>query len=110
MVEEWCGDSDGRLIPLFIVPLWDAELAAAEVRRNAARGVRAVCFTRDPAPPRPAVDPLRLLGPVLRRRARTPSTVVNMHIGSSSQMPATSPDAPVAVQRHAQLQQLHGAR
>jgi len=37
MVEEWCGGSDGRLIPLCIVPLWDVQLAAAEVRRNAAR-------------------------------------------------------------------------
>src|SRR5450432_3496453 len=40
-VEEWAGTADGRLIPLIIVPLWDAELAATEVRRNAARGVRA---------------------------------------------------------------------
>ena len=40
MVEEWCGDSGGRLIPLCLIPLWDAELAAAEVRRNAARGVQ----------------------------------------------------------------------
>ena len=29
-------------IPLCIVPLWDPTLAAAEVERNAARGVRAV--------------------------------------------------------------------
>ncbi|HKH25908.1 MAG TPA: amidohydrolase, partial [Acidimicrobiia bacterium] len=35
MVDEWCGDSGGRLIPLPIIPLWDAQLAAAEVRRNA---------------------------------------------------------------------------
>ena len=48
MVEEWCGDSGGRLIPLIIIPLWDAELAAAEVRRNAARGVHAVCFSEIP--------------------------------------------------------------
>src|SRR4051794_40639972 len=34
--DEWCGPSGGRLIPLIIVPLWDADLAAAEVRRNAA--------------------------------------------------------------------------
>ena len=67
MVEEWCGDSGGRLIPLIIVPLWDAELAAAEVRRNAERGVPRRVLQRDPAPPRPAVDPLRRLGPVLRR-------------------------------------------
>ncbi|NEE08703.1 amidohydrolase family protein, partial [Streptomyces sp. SID7499] len=42
MVEEWCGDSGGRLIPLCIIPLWDIDLAVAEIRRNAARGVRAV--------------------------------------------------------------------
>lgn len=48
MVEEWCGDSDGHLIPLCIVPLWDAELAAAEVRRNAARGCHAVAFSEIP--------------------------------------------------------------
>ena len=46
MIDEWCGESEGVLIPLTIVPLWDAELAAAEVRRNAARGCRAVCFSR----------------------------------------------------------------
>ena len=48
MVEEWCGDSGGRLIPLCIIPLWDADLAAAEVRRNAERGVHAVCFSEIP--------------------------------------------------------------
>ena len=45
MVEEWCGESGGRMLPLCIVPLWDPVAAAAEVRRNAARGVHAVCFS-----------------------------------------------------------------
>jgi hypothetical protein len=49
MVEEWAGDSGGRLIPLCLIPLWDAGLAAAEVRRNADRGVRAVAFSELPA-------------------------------------------------------------
>src|SRR5207244_6428848 len=48
MVDEWCAPSNGRLIPLTIVPLWDAALAAAEVRRNAERGVHAVCFSEIP--------------------------------------------------------------
>ncbi len=48
MVEEWCGSSDGHLIPLTLVPLWDVEGCAAEVRRNAARGVHAVCFSEIP--------------------------------------------------------------
>jgi predicted TIM-barrel fold metal-dependent hydrolase len=96
MVDEWCGDSGGRLIPLPIIPLWDAQLAAAEVRRNAERGAHAVCFSEIPA----------VLGlpsihtsdwdPFFAACAET-GTVVCMHIGSSSKMPATSADAPVAV-------------
>jgi predicted TIM-barrel fold metal-dependent hydrolase len=98
MVEEWCGDSGGRLIPLCLIPLWDAEMAAAEVRRNADRGVRAVCFSE--IPPflgLPSVhDPGHYWDPFFRACAET-STIVNMHIGSSSKMPSTSADAPPAV-------------
>ena len=70
MVEEWCGDSGGRLIPLCIIPLWDVDAGGDEVRRNAARGVRAVVLQRAAVPPRAADDPLRLLGSVLRRVRR----------------------------------------
>lgn len=98
MVDEWCGESGGRLVPLTLVPLWDAELAAAEVRRNAARGVRAVCFSE--IPPflgLPSVhDPDNYWDPFFAACAET-GTVVNMHIGSSSKMPSTSADAPPAV-------------
>jgi predicted TIM-barrel fold metal-dependent hydrolase len=97
MVEEWCGSSDGRLVPLCLVPLWDAKLAAAEVERNAARGVRAVCFSEIPA----------YLGlPSIHSGEWDPffaaceatGTVLCLHIGSGSKMPTTSPDAPLGVQ------------
>ena len=96
MVLEWCGDSGGRLIPLIIVPLWDADLAADEVRRNAERGVRAVTFSE--IPPHLGLPSIHsgFWDPFFQACAET-GTVVNMHIGSSSKMPATSPDAPVAV-------------
>ena len=98
MVDEWCGDSGGRLIPLCIIPLWDAHLAAAEVRRNAERGVRAVCFSE--IPPYlglPSVhDPDGYWEPFVQACEET-GTVINMHIGSSSKMPSTSDDAPAAV-------------
>jgi predicted TIM-barrel fold metal-dependent hydrolase len=96
MVEEWCGDSGGHLVPLCIIPLWDAELAAAEVRRNAARGVHAVCFSE--IPPHLGLPSIHsgYWDPLFAACAET-QTVVCMHIGSSSRMPATSPDAPVAV-------------
>ena len=79
MVEEWCGDSGGRLIPLCLIPLWDAELAAAEVRRNADAWRARRLLQRDPALPRPAerARPRPLLGPLLpglRRDARPWST------------------------------------
>jgi predicted TIM-barrel fold metal-dependent hydrolase len=96
MVEEWCGDSGGALVPLIIVPLWDAELAAAEVRRNAARGVRAVCFSEVPYHLGLPSIHSGYWDPFFRACQET-GTVVCMHIGSSSRMPATSPDAPVAV-------------
>ncbi len=97
-VEEWCAGTEGRLIPLVIVPLWDAHLAAAEVRRNADRGVRAVCFSEIPAYlGLPSIhDPDNYWDPFFAACDET-STVVNMHIGSSSKMPSTSPDAPAAV-------------
>ena len=97
MVEEWCGDSGGRLIPLIIIPLWDVDLAVEEIRRNTARGVHAVCFSE--MPPKlglPSIhsgywDPFFSI-------CNDEQVCINMHIGSSSNMPAGSPDAPPAVQ------------
>ena len=48
MVEEWCAPSGGVNIPLCLIPLWDVELAAAETKRNAERGVRAIAFSEMP--------------------------------------------------------------
>ena len=96
MVEEWCGDSGGALIPLIIVPLWDAELAAAEVRRNAERRVHAVCFSE--IPPHLGLPSIHSgeWDPFIAACEDT-ATAICMHIGSSSRMPATSADAPTAV-------------
>jgi predicted TIM-barrel fold metal-dependent hydrolase len=97
MVEEWCGGSEGRLIPLCLVQLWDPELAAAEVRRNAARGVRAVAFSECPAwLGLPSIHS-GAWDPFFRACEET-GTVVAMHIGSGTKVMLTSPDAPEAVQ------------
>jgi len=97
MIDEWCaGDGKGRLIPLTMIPLWDAELAAAEVRRCADNGSFAVAFSENPHPlGLPSIhsghwDPFFTA-------CQETDTVVCMHIGSSSRMPATSPDAPFIV-------------
>lgn len=98
MVEEWGGESGGRLIPLGIVPLWDPQLAADEVRRNAARGVRAVSFSELPARlDLPSIhDQAGHWLPFIEACDET-GTVICTHIGSSSTVPSTSDDAPGCV-------------
>jgi predicted TIM-barrel fold metal-dependent hydrolase len=96
MIEEWCGDSGGRLIPLGIIPLWDPHAAAAEVRRNAERGMHAVCFSELPYHLKLPTIHSGHWDPFFDACADT-GTVVAMHIGSSSKMPAASPDAPPSV-------------
>ena len=83
MVEEWCGDSGGRLIPLTIVPLWDPAARGRRGRRNAARGVHAVCFSE--IPPKLGLPTIHSgeWDPFFAACQDT-NTVVCMHIGSSS--------------------------
>ncbi len=96
MVDEWCAGSGGRLIPLCLIPLWDVAAAAAEVRRNAARGVRAVAFSELPAwLDLPSIwsghwDPFF-------EACEETGTVIAMHIGSGTRTTITSPDAPQVV-------------
>ena len=116
MVEEWCGpEAKGRLIPLTLIPLWDAELAAAEVRRNAERGRAGRLLQRDPALPRPALGARSrpLLGPVLpglrrdrHRRQHAHRLVVQdaVHLG---RRPAGGGLDPHPLQRHLLDGRLH---
>lgn len=96
IVEEWCGDSGGRHIPLPVVPLWDPQLAADEVRRNAARGARAVTFSEIvghlgfPSIHDGNWDPFFAA-------CEETGTVICMHIGSSSKMMPMPPGAPDVV-------------
>jgi len=95
MIEEWCAGSDGHLIPLCLIPLWDIDLAVAEMLRNAERGARAICFSEIPTHlGLPSIhtghwDPLFAA-------AEATKTTLCMHIGSSSKMPSASPDAPAS--------------
>lgn len=99
MVDEWCSDSGGRLVPLCLIPLWDADLAASEVRRNADRGVRAVAFSELPAAlGLPSIHNADRYWDPFFQACDDTGTVINMHIGSSSQVPITSLDAPAHVQ------------
>jgi predicted TIM-barrel fold metal-dependent hydrolase len=93
-IEEWCGSHPGRFIPCSLPTPWDPEVAAGEVRRTAKMGAHAVTFSENPS---------KLGWPSIYSDYWDPfwqacsdeQVVVCMHIGSSSQMVITSPDAPI---------------
>ena len=96
MIEDWCNSQPGRFIPCQIAWLADPEVAAAEIRSNAARGFRAVTFPETPD---------RLGFPSIYSRAWDPffraceetETVINLHVGSSGLVARPSADSPVDV-------------
>jgi predicted TIM-barrel fold metal-dependent hydrolase len=93
--EEWYSPYPERSIPSGITFLGDAELAAAEIRRNAARGFKAVTF---PERPHSLGLPSASSGywdPVVEACVET-DTVLCLHVGSSG-MPEEwiAPDAPL---------------
>ena len=109
MIDEWGGGAGrGRLIPLTLVPLWDPALAAAEVRRCAAKGSYAIAFTENPFK---LGFPSLYTGQwdVLWDACQETDTTVSMHIGSSSTMPTTSDDAPLAVSMSLNSQNAQGS-
>jgi predicted TIM-barrel fold metal-dependent hydrolase len=97
MIDDWCANSDGHLIPLCLMPLWDVDLAVAEITRNAARGAHAVCFSEIPPHLKLPSIHTGYWDPLFAACEDTRTTLC-MHIGSSSKMPAASPDAPATTE------------
>jgi len=95
-VDEWCGAYPERFIACGILPLWDAELAAKEVRRLSGKGCHAVTFSENPeALNMPSIhsgnwDPLFAA-------CDEEGTVLCCHVGSSSKASSTTSDAPASV-------------
>jgi predicted TIM-barrel fold metal-dependent hydrolase len=95
-IDEWCAAYPDRFIPCGILPLFDVERAAREVRRLAAKGCHAVTFSENPAALRmPSIhsgywDPLFAA-------CCDEGTVLCLHVGSSSRSATTSADAPPSV-------------
>jgi predicted TIM-barrel fold metal-dependent hydrolase len=95
-IDEWCGSHPGRFIPCALPAIWDPEVMAAEIRRVAKKGCHAITFSENPS---------KLGWPSIHSDHWDPvwnacseeSVVVCMHIGSSSQLTITSPDAPMDV-------------
>jgi len=94
LFEEWYSPFPDRIIPCGITWLGDPEIAAAEVRRNAARGFRALSFIN--APSQIGLPGLRghHWDPLFRACSET-ETVICLHVGSdnwNAQPPGASLD------------------
>ena len=92
-LDAWCAAAPERFIPNQITWLRDPEIAAAEIRRNAARGFRALTFSE--APEKLGLPSLHTgyWDPMFAACEET-ETVVCLHVGSSGSSPMTAPDAP----------------
>lgn len=93
-LEEWAGSYPDRIIPLQLPWMHDPEVGAAEIRRNAARGFKAITFCESP---HKAGFPSLFTGywdPMLRACEET-GTVICLHVGSSGTIPSVADDAPV---------------
>lgn len=93
-IEVWAGSYPDRIIPCQIAWLHDPVTAATEIRKNAARGVRAVSFPESPERTGgwPSIH-TRHWDPIFEACAET-DTVVCVHVGSGGGLPPTSPGAP----------------
>jgi predicted TIM-barrel fold metal-dependent hydrolase len=95
-IDEWCGAHPDRFIPCGILPLFDVEASAVEIRRLAHKGCHAVTFSE---------NPVGLGMPSMHTDAWDPlyaaccdtATVLCCHIGSSSKRASTTPGAPPPV-------------
>ena len=93
IAEEWCATDPARLMAVAVLPLWDVEAAVAEVKRVAARGVKAIAFSENPTTLElPSVYTTHW-EPLWQAIAEV-GLPICLHIGSSSKLLRTSPDAP----------------
>jgi predicted TIM-barrel fold metal-dependent hydrolase len=93
LIEEWVDAHPGRFMAFSILPLWDPQLAADEIRRTKERGAHGITFPENPVPLglpsfyQPHWDPVWAA-------AAEADMPLCMHFGSSSQIQQPSPESP----------------
>ena len=97
IIDEWgAGDGQGRLLPVTIIPLWDPQLAQAELQRCNNKGSFMVSFPENPYPLGFPSFYTNHWDPFFSACAES-NTIINMHIGSSSRTAHATPEAPYIV-------------
>jgi predicted TIM-barrel fold metal-dependent hydrolase len=94
VIDEWCAAYPGRFIPLGIVPMWDIDLAVAEVNRLGKKGCRSISFLETP---HVQGFPSFLSGywdPMIQALCDN-DMVLSLHIGAGFDVIQRAPEAPV---------------
>jgi len=94
-IEDWAGAYPGRFIPIAILPLWDPQLAVAEIARVAAKGCHSVSMPELPhLDDLPSYHDIEYWGPVFQALSDH-ETVMNLHIGQGFKVLKLAKDAPI---------------
>ncbi|MBO0731196.1 MAG: amidohydrolase family protein [Acidimicrobiaceae bacterium] len=94
-IDEWAASYPGRFIPLAIPPVWDPEALAAEVRRVAQKGCRAMTMPELPhLQGLPSYHDADYWAPFFRA-ASEEQVVMCLHIGQGFAAINSAPDAPI---------------
>ncbi|WP_019929041.1 amidohydrolase family protein [Nocardia sp. BMG111209] len=94
-IDEWAGAYPDRFISIAILPMWDPQLAVAEIERVAARGVRAVTMPELPhIDGLPSYFDIEYWGPVFQA-LQDHDVVMCLHIGQGFGALKLAPDAPI---------------
>jgi predicted TIM-barrel fold metal-dependent hydrolase len=94
-IDEWAAVYPGRMIPLAIVPTWDPQLVADEIRRVSAKGCPAVSMPELPhVEGYPSYHDLDHWKPVFDALCDT-NTVMCLHIGQGFSAINSPADAPI---------------
>jgi predicted TIM-barrel fold metal-dependent hydrolase len=96
VLEGWAGPHPDRIIASQVTWMPDPEIAAQEVRRNAERGFKAVTFSENPEKLGLPSVYSTAWDPFFRACEET-GTVINLHVGSSSETLVPSSESPPEV-------------
>ncbi len=94
-IDDWCAAHPGRFLPLSILPVWDREGMAEEVRRVKSKGCNAVTMPELPhTMGLPSYHDLDYWAPFFDAVCDE-SVIVNLHIGQGFNAIVPPPEAPI---------------
>jgi len=94
VIDEWCAAYPGRFIPLAMIPMWDMDEAAKEVKRVAKKGCRSISMLETPHVNGYDSYLSGAWDPVFKA-CTDENVVVSLHIGAGFEVIRRAPEAPV---------------